>query len=176
MRYLDLNQLLNFIEEPNRTACENLLDDNKKRFEDAPGSLTKHQAWSGGYIHHLEESMNFGYGLFGLMNGFRKLDFSLSDVMLVLFLHDLEKPFKYVKTKIEFNSDKEKELFIWNKAEKYGIILNDVHKNSLRYTHGEGDDFSTTERIQKPLVAFVHVCDTVSARIWFDYPKQVDNK
>jgi hypothetical protein len=49
------------------------------------------------------------------MNNFRPLGFSLSDAILILFLHDLE----------------------------------------------------------KPLAAFVHLCDTTSARIWPDFPKRV---
>ncbi len=170
MDYLNINQLLTFIEEPNRSSCLLMLKDNMERFRLAPGSLTKHQAWSGGYIHHLEETMNFGYRLFGITNEPRKLDFTISDVMLILFLHDLEKPFRYVEPKMQFQSDEEKELFIEEMVKKYGIILSESHRNALRYVHGEGDDYSRTERIQKPLAAFVHICDVVSARIWFNYP------
>jgi hypothetical protein len=172
MIYQPLNHLLNLISEPNRTACLNLFADNKSRFEEAPGALTKHQAWPGGYLGHLEETMNFGFNLFNMMNCFRELNFNLSDVMLVLFLHDLEKPFRYIEPKIEFHSDEEKELFIENMIEKYNIILDENHKNALKYIHSEGKDFSRTERVQKPLATFVHVCDTVSARIWYDYPKR----
>lgn len=171
MNYIKLNQLLSLVDEPNRTACLNLFAEHKVRFEKAPGALTKHQAWPGGYLGHLEETMNFGLNLFDMMNKFRQLDFNLSDVMLVLFLHDLEKPFRYIEPKTEFNSDEEKELFIENMIEKYNFVLNENHKNALRYIHSEGKDFSRTERIQKPLATFVHVCDTVSARIWYDYPK-----
>ncbi len=172
MNYLNLKQLINLIEEPNRDFCINLLNENEKRFKDSPGSLTKHQAWVGGYIHHLEEVMNFGCELFSLMDSRRKLDFSISDVILVLFIHDLEKPFRYVEPKTEFHSDEEKKLFIKGIVDKYGIILSENHKNALRYIHGEEDEYSRTERIQKPLAAFVHICDVASARIWFDYPRQ----
>jgi hypothetical protein len=170
MLYQSLYQLLNLISEPNRTACINLFKENKSRFEIAPGSFTKHQAWHGGYLAHLEETMNFGVNLFNMMNDFRELDFDLSDVIFILFLHDLEKPFRYIEPKIEFNSDEEKELFIESMIKRYNIVLNENHKNALKYIHGEGKDFSRTERIQKPLATFVHICDVASARIWHDYP------
>ena len=87
---------------------------------------------------------------------------------MILFLHDLEKPFKYVVPKTGFHSDKEKEEFIYRLIAKYDIVLNDEQKNALKYIHGEGSDYSPTERIQLPLAAFCHMCDVASARIWFD--------
>jgi len=169
MKLLDL---INHIDEPNRSACLKMHEDNKERFEKSPGSLIKHHAWKGGYIDHLEETMNLAYGLYNLMNKDRDLDFTLSDALLVLFLHDLEKPFRYVEPKKDFNSDKEKEEFIKDMVSEYNIDLNDNHKNALKYIHGEGEDYSREERVQKPLAAFVHVFDVISARIWFDYPKK----
>jgi hypothetical protein len=171
MDYLKLNTLIDRIDEPNRTACLAIFNDHKERFEKAPGSLTKHQAWQGGYIDHLEETMNFGQALFNMMSSSRKLDFSISDALLVLFLHDLEKPFRYVEPKKEFHSHEEKELFIEDIIKKYKIVLTENHRNALQYIHGEGDEYSRTERVQKPLAAFVHICDVSSARIWFDYPR-----
>ena len=170
MEYKQLDELLNLIDEPNRGLCKKLLHENQARLEAAPGSLIKHHAWPKGYIHHLEETMNLAEALFKPMNDFRKLDFSLSDAILVLFLHDLEKPFRYIEPKQEFLNDEEKKKFIDTMVEKYGLVLTESHHNALKYTHGEGDSFSRTERIQKPLAAFVHICDTTSARIWFDYP------
>lgn len=172
MKYQKLGYFLNKIEEPNASRCKKLFEDFKERFEASPGSLRKHQAWKGGYIHHIEETMNLGFLIYEEMNKFRKLSFSFSDVVLVLFLHDLEKPFRYVPTKKEFNDDIEKHIFIESLIKKYKIKLNSDHKNSLKYIHGEGDDFHRTKRIQKPLAAFVHSLDTMSARIWFDEPKK----
>ncbi len=170
MEYRSITQLLEFIDEPNKSSCKRLWVDYQERFRISPGSLTKHQAWVGGYVGHLEETMNFGISLFHMMDGYRKLDFNISDIVLILFIHDLEKPFRYVDPKIEFHSDVEKKDFIEGKIKEYGIELSENHMNALRYIHGEDEHYSRTERVQKPLAAFVHVCDTVSARIWFDYP------
>jgi hypothetical protein len=172
MKYQTLSYFLNKIDEPNASKCKKLFTDFKERFEVSPGSLRKHQAWKGGYIHHIEETMNLGQMIYKEMNRFRILPFSFSDVVLILFLHDLEKPFRYVPTKKEFGTDIEKHSFIESLIKKYKIKLKPDHKNALEYIHGEGDDFHRTKRIQKPLAAFVHSLDTMSARIWFDEPKK----
>lgn len=172
MKYKHLNYFLNKLDTPNAISCKKLFTDFQERFKAAPGSLRKHQAWEGGYVHHLEETMNLGALIYKEMNRFRKLEFSFSDVILILFLHDLEKPFRYVPTKKEFRSDVEKRAFIESLIKKYKIKLTADHKNALKYIHGEGDSFHRTKRIQKPLAAFVHCLDTVSARIWFDEPKK----
>lgn len=157
----------------NRAKCSKLLDDNKARFEEAPGSLSKHQAWKGGYIDHLVETMNIASSIYfsSIKDNGRELPFTLGDVILILFLHDLEKPFKYVEPKTYFGSDHDKEVFINSLIDKYEISLSEDQKNALKYIHGESSDFSPTERIQSPLAAFCNICDVFSARIWFDYPK-----
>jgi len=161
-------------DEENKERCLKMLEDNKDRFQEAPGSFSKHQAWKGGYIDHLVETMNIASSIYQSesqrFSRERSFPFLLSDVILVLFLHDLEKPFKYVEPKTHFASDSDKELFINNLIDKYGIVLTSNQKNALKYIHGEGDDFSPTERISSPLAAFCHICDTFSSRIWFDYP------
>ncbi len=173
MQYKSFNHLISLIDEPNQTACLKIINDNKDRFEKASGSLAKHQAWIGGYINHLEEAMNVAINMYEMMNNFRPLDFTISDAILILFLHDLEKPFRYVEPKIELNTENEKKNFVQGIIDKYNILLNDNHKNALKYIHGEGDDYSRIENVQKPLAAFVHLCDTISARIWPDFPKSI---
>ena len=172
MEIRQITELLQLIDEPNRSACYKLFKDNKIRFYKSPGSLTKHQAWEGGYIHHLEEAMSFAIAQYKLMDDFRKQEFSLSDLLLVLFLHDLEKPWRYVDPKTVFSSDEQKNDFIREMAEKYGIVLTADHLNGLKYIHGEGKDYSRTKRIAGPLATVAHVCDDISARVWFDYPKK----
>ncbi len=166
-----LVEFLNLIDPINMNSCHKLYADNKERFEKAPGSLIKHQAWPGGYVDHLMEIMNIGIVLYEKMSSYRQLPFSISDFILVLFLHDLEKPFKYIEPKTKFDSDDEKKNFINEMIKSYGIKLNPDHENALKYIHGEGEEYSATERIQGPLAAFCHICDTASARIWFDYPE-----
>ncbi len=112
MKYQPLSYFLKHIDEPNASRCKNLFTDFQERFKASPGSLRKHQAWKGGYIHHVEETMNLGAMMYKEMNLFRKLPFTFSDVLLVLFIHDMEKPFRYVLPKKEFRNDVEKHEFI----------------------------------------------------------------
>ena len=93
--YLSLEQLLHFLAEPQRTACGRLLEDNRERFLGAPGSSHNHQAWPGGYGDHVTETMNLAIVLYGRLGGLRPLPFTLADALVVLFLHDLEKPWRY---------------------------------------------------------------------------------
>ena len=97
-----------------------------------------------------------------------KLPFSLSDVMLVLFLHDIEKPLKYgSKYKLDISNEEIRKSLI----SEYEIELSSVHISALKYIHGEGNDYSPTKRMMNPLSAFCHCCDIISARIFFDRKK-----
>jgi len=160
------------IEEPNSSKCKELLSDNQQMFSIANGSKTKHQTWEGGYLGHITDSMNIAIRLYDSLNSCRKLPFTLSDSLLVLFLHDLEKPWKYGGKKEVVDSFDSAKDFIEHKIKEYGFDLNDDHKNAIKYVHGEGDDYHPEEKIQKPLAAFVNACDNISARIFYDFPKR----
>ncbi|MCA9496225.1 MAG: hypothetical protein KC589_04745 [Nanoarchaeota archaeon] len=172
-KYYNLNELFEMIEEPNRSSCKKIYSDNKEIFESAKGSRLKHQAWKGGYLGHIVDIMNIAIQLYDNLNSCRKLNFSLSDSLLVLFLHDLEKPWKYAgneKQKEELNSFPNYLDFIISKIEEYDFQFTTELWNGLKYVHGEGNDYNPNVNIQGPLAAFVHICDTISARIWFNFP------
>jgi hypothetical protein len=174
---LCLKDLLLLIDKPNRFSCLSLLEGYHDIIETAPGSLTKHQAWIGGYKDHLEETMNFAIWLYNLMNERRELPFTISDCLLVLFFHDIEKPFKYHPKKMMFlETEAEKWEFLQKMVRQYDLILTDDHWNALKYIHGEGHDYNATERIQRELAAFCHICDTASARIWYNYPEAIERR
>ena len=177
-KYYKLNELLNMIEEPNRDSCKKIYLENKAMFEKSKGSNVKHHAYEGGYLDHVRDTMNVAVRLHDSLNSCRQLPFSLSDSLLVLFLHDLEKPWKYAGTeeqKKELSSCLDYQNFIKSKLDEYGFRLKNAHWNSLIYVHGEGDDYSPKVNIQSPLAAFVHCCDNISARIWFDGAKEKDS-
>ena len=172
--YFSFDDLLNMIEEPNKSACLKLYQDYKNIIDNAPWSKVKHQAWEWWYKAHLTDIMNIASVLYHMFDAKRKYPFSLSDALLVLFLHDLEKPFKYAwdeNQKNELKSFDNYQDFIIKKVQQYWIELSDNHLNGLKYVHGEWHDYDPHIRIQSPLAAFVHICDTRSARIWFDDPK-----
>ena len=155
----------------NRRACKTMLRDHLKRIKIAPGSKRKHQAWPGGYVGHITECIEIAAVTYAALSTMRPLPFALESAVLVLFLHDLEKPFKYVKPVTHFDDEEEKRAFVNDMIKRYGIELTDEERNALKYVHGEGDEYSPVLRIQKPLAAFVHHCDNTSARIWYDFPE-----
>ena len=172
MRYFKLHELISYMDEPYRTKCMKLYNDNYARFYLAPGSSANHQAWSpGGYIAHIEEVMNIAIVLYEVLNGLRKLPFSLSDALVVLFLHDIEKPWKYVD-KISFKNKQERAEFRQKIIDAYKIPITPEQKNALKYAGGEHVDYSPNKRSMNELAAFVHMCDVASARLWYDQPQQ----
>ena len=92
--YLRINELLEMI--PNSAALRNIMTENYERMMIAPGSSKNHQAWEGGYIDHVTETMNIACQLFWTFERLRPLPFVLSDPLVVMFLHDLEKPWKHL--------------------------------------------------------------------------------
>jgi len=173
--YYSLEELLDMVDGPNRSLCKKIYVDNQTMFEKAMGSSVKHQAWVGGYLGHLRDCMNIAVRLYENLGECRQLPFSLSDSLLVLYLHDLEKAWKYGggdKEKEEIRSITDYQEFVRSKLEVYGFQLTAEHWNGLKYVHGEGGDYDPKVRIQNPLAAFVHCCDTISARIWFDFPEK----
>lgn len=175
-------EMLDLLHQPYRAVCLKILSENWVLFRSAPGSSHNHQAWPGGYYDHVEEVMNTAIVLYEAMCDCRQLPFSLSDALLVLFLHDIEKPWKYEPGEdgnlriIESLRTKEAQHeFRDRKLQEEGVMLTSDQKNGMRYVEGEHGDYSTSHRSMNELAAFCHMADVASARIWHDYPlKQSD--
>lgn len=176
--YFPIEALLDLIDEPNGSICKRILGDHRALFERARGSTHNHQTWDGGYIDHVVDGMNYARHLYAFDAAFgRPLPFSLSDALLVFFLHDLEKPWRILvkdgqasnrdglATKDEFKKFRE------DKLAEYGLVLTSDQLNGLTYVEGEYKDYSSTHRVMNELAAFCHKIDNWSARGWYDYPK-----
>lgn len=176
-QYLGIEALVNLIDEPNRAACSRLLHNNFHLFRLTQGATYNHQAWPGGYLDHVTEAMNVAVLLNPCLSAARALPFSLSDALLVVYLHDIEKPWKYelgidgqLHHKPEMNTKALAQAFREQKLAEYGIALTAEHLNGIKYVEGELNDYTNTRRVMGPLAAFCHLCDVTSARLWFDYP------
>lgn len=137
---------------------------NLSNFMTAKGSGHNHQAWEGGYLDHVRETMNIAVRLYYSMDNERQFPFPLSDALLVIFLHDIEKPYK--ESFALDTKDKKREFRDYFIRENR-ITLTEEQANALKYIEGE-HDYSNTERKMGPLAAFCHMCDVLSARVWFD--------
>ena len=167
--YEPLETLLLQIDVGAREVCQRLLVELREGFASARGSSHNHQTWDGGYLDHVTEVLNLAVLLYPVLDGKRKLPFTLSDALLVLFLHDIEKPWRQASgwkwTK------KENHAFRVKLVEERGLHLTEDQWNGLTYVEGEGDAYSPLRRVMGPLATFCHLCDVTSARIWPDEPR-----
>lgn len=174
---LTIEQLIALIMPPNREICLRILQENRALFECVYGSRSNHHAWKGGYIDHVTEVMNFAVLLYSWLESIgRGLPFTLSDALLVLFLHDLEKPWKYefdqdgvLRVKQALLDKTAMRAFRDQKLREYGIQLTPQHENGLEYVEGE-HDYNPNQRMMGELAAFCHMTDVWSARGWHNYP------
>ena len=48
-----IEEMIQMIDEPNRSACFRIINENRKLFQTVQGSTNNHQAWPGGYWDHV---------------------------------------------------------------------------------------------------------------------------
>lgn len=176
-KYIEnVEELIAFIDEPNRLGCLRLYQENEEIFKKAPASVQNHQKWDGGYLDHVREIMNLAIHLYPTMKEFHPLPFTLSDALLVLFLHDLEKPWRFCgenALKKKLDERENRDPFRKQKMEDYGISLTATQENGVDYVEGEIEGkYTPHKRSMNELATFCHMCDVASARLWFDYPKK----
>lgn len=190
--YYDLDAMVTMIDEPNRAACQRVLADHRELFRQAAGSSFNHQAWTGGYWDHITEAMNLWLLLYDAFESTGRLtqlepdeQFSRSDGLLVLFWHDIEKPWRFVlqdgkvvpvengrlQTLPRLTSKASRKKFADAKLAEYGVELTPALRNGLDYVEGIRDqDYSPFDRRMLPLAALCHACDMLSARAFYNFP------
>lgn len=180
--YFRIHELIAMMDDPFRAACARLYADHAERFREARGSSHNHQAWRGGYLDHIEEVMNYA-ALFYRAEAStgRPMPFTLSEALTVMFLHDLEKPWRFEPGEngewvenAALKTKEQKAKFRLDKLAEYGIVLTPVMENAMKYVEGEHADYTNKRRVSSELAAFCHLCDTWSARGRYDYPKPGD--
>lgn len=177
----NLPQLLKEIDDPRQEIILKIYNDYKDLFHYAAGSTFNHQAWEGGYADHIVECLRINDITYDALKTIRPLNFTKASAAIVLFFHDIEKPFRYGKKTdarcVPWQKKFQDAPHAWENAKweilsdiqkSYGLKFSDDEINGLKYTHGEGNDHRKDARIASPLAAHVHHCDNTSARIWFD--------
>lgn len=179
MRYKAAVELIDLIDRPIKTKIFDIYSKFKPEFLISQGSQHNHQAWQGGYIDHIVDTMNIARLLYHSMHDKRKLPFTLSDALVVIFFHDIEKAFpsrieELMANSVYFTRPKAKSKIRYRifHEEEIWSLLNDSQKNALDHAEGEGEGYTNERRVMGSLAAFVHMCDVTSARIWFDNPKE----
>jgi hypothetical protein len=177
--YLSFGELLQRMDQPYRSAFQRLLAGHDDLFRSARGSSHNHQAWVGGYADHVREVMNVAVVLYDTLGQLRPLPFSLSDALVVLFVHDLEKPWAYEEVggvwRRREGLKENAHDFRLAKLAQAGVTLPAELERAVLFVEGEGNHYSNRSRGMSPLAAFCHMCDVASARLWPDYPRERDD-
>lgn len=159
------------LQDPNKENLHRLYQDIINEVPTARGSSNnKHQWREWWYYDHIADILKFGKKMYDVLHSYRPLPFSFDDVVVVILIHDIEKPYKYSTNNQKYNDI----LTLDNHGirdeiiHRYNIIFSPEQQNGIDYIHGEWDEYSKTERIMWPLAAFCHSLDVISARIYFN--------
>lgn len=182
---LSLMDWIERIEGPNQEIVMRVMQDPEisELIMTAPGSRAAHQAFPGGYQEHVRQTMFIASHLYdlviltGLMEQLPQHEqFTESDALLVLFLHDIEKPFLFrcdsdgsvsIRTPM---TKPERTQFRTDFIERFGFILDERHQNALDFVEGVRDHlYVPGNRADKPLAAICHAADNTSARAFYNY-------
>lgn len=150
----------------NAPKLQQILDDNQALFAEAKGSQHNHQAWPGGYLQHVSDCLTIAQHIYAIE---WDCPFSWSSVVLVQFLHDIEKPFMQERMAAD------PEMPLWTKQQRAAFRHSIIQQYSLQLTREEllalffiegEEDYSPTERKMNELGALCHAADILSARLW----------
>jgi hypothetical protein len=91
---MNLLQLLETLDDPRQHSLLRIYQDHGDLFHHGAGG-NNHPNWPGGYADHVAEIIRINRILYPAMNVVRPLPFTMGQADVVLFFHDIEKPFKY---------------------------------------------------------------------------------
>jgi len=154
------------------TGLVKLYTDERERILAAPASRKAHQAWLGGYVGHIHDMLVLARVSYSaICSSVRPVPFLLSDANAAILLHDIEKPWKYVEPCVAMDTKDERQRFRETLCSQYELLLSDEVCNAIEYAEGEHHNYISGERTMGRLAAFVHSCDVMSARCFFDRPQ-----
>lgn len=168
-----------YINENLKEKVLKLYDEVKDEVSHWPASIRYHHNYQGGLEKHTIEVLDNALKIFKLFEqDFRKKLVTESDVVLVCFIHDLEKLTKYNNNKnydrdnwqanvyeFEYNRNKldaHDSARVVNICAKYGISLSDKQLNALCYHHG---GWTKDAGQLHALAVLLHMADLMSANV-----------
>jgi hypothetical protein len=139
---------------------------------EAKGSSHNHQNWRSGYRDHILQCLDLADSMYlSLRRQYPFINdlFALESAFVVLYLHDIEKIFKYGSGPTCVNPHPNSTPDDWFRIhlpQDYGVRLQDNELNALKYIHGEGNDYQKFQRVMCELAGFCHSVDVLSARVF----------
>ena len=170
--------------EEYRGSLLELYNDLEGTMKHMPAAIRHHHAEIGGFYRHTKEVIEIALKFYStLKQDFERKLILEDDVILVAFIHDLEKLDKYKfnnnyepnrkwekgykETQFTFNYDKidmDDTAQVVRYCYRYGIELKDIHLNALSYSHG-GWSLNPKGKLT-PLAALLHGADLMSANMF----------
>lgn len=169
-------QIRDYLEEVRMPALRKsllkLYTDIEQKLKDNPASIKYHHIYPSGLYIHTLEVMRFSLELFEMYKEKMVNYFTRDDIILVSFIHDLEKITKYRKNP-SYNAGGRETYFIYNYGKvdmtdsaevvniicPYGIKLTDIQLNSLCLHMG---GWSVPKGKLTELAALIHIADLMS--------------
>jgi hypothetical protein len=98
--------------------------------------------------------------------------FTLSAILVVSTLHDIEKPFRamidnngLVTTNPDLKTKQQRNDFKTQLLQEYDITFDANQQNAWKFAEGMRDaDYSPHDRVMSPMAVLVHAADILSAR------------
>lgn len=176
---VEKKQIKDYLEEIRMPALRKnvikLYDDIEEKLKSNPASIKYHHDYASGLYVHTLEVMRFAVDIFEMYKEEFIKHFTRDDVILVAFIHDLEKITKYKKNpsiragvsepyfmynygKLDLNDTAE----VTRLAGQYNIHLTDMQLNSVGLHMG---GWSKDKGRLTCLAALIHIADLLSTNI-----------
>lgn len=182
MRFRLLDWLNTVIDDDRRLQLNALYLHYRDLFDKLPASATLHQTWPGGLKDHLAVMCWRAWAEYGLNNAMcGENKYTWDSVIVAIFCHDAEKLSKYAPAEdprtapyhatLTYGAGWEdvKWAMLHDWHDQFGLELTHDEWNAVKYTHGEGADYTKTHRVSGPLAAMVGNVDRWSAREFPDF-------
>jgi hypothetical protein len=175
----NIDEMLQEIE--NTELKEKLLkvySDQKQAMMEMPASTKYHHSYKRGYHDHVQQVMFFAIRIYNFMGKSVVLDFSKDDIILMSFVHDMDKLEKYEETgEYKSGESKGKPKFAYEldwaidpyakvclMLARYGILLTDEQLHALTFHAGGWSEFVKYGSDMNQLATMLHCADMLSAK------------
>lgn len=150
-----------------------------------PASCIRHHNWTGGYLDHIYEVIEISLRLYTMVTKDLKASpsFSREDVILVAYVHDINKLNRYRKTQEQWkirkgnifeidpstgNCDESAEVV--NICSRFGLVLEHRHLEAISHHHGGfSDSMSAAFKYPNSMTSFsslIHAADLFSQHLF----------
>lgn len=149
-KYNAMSKLLENIQNVELLGKLNQMHQSQRQLMfECPSSYRGHHKWEGGYLYHVYEVMAISLRLYQSIKSLDGHAFGSDDLLLVSYVHDLEKLWKYQRATESWKLKKgqvyeyipgavnfDESAKVVQVCAQYGVLLNDMHLEAISHHHG----------------------------------------